>query len=284
MSKRGRPFRRHRPRCDLRCRPRGRPGSGPRRRRRLLGQDGRLGPGVAVPPALARAAGRVRVPPRRRTGIAAVLAHPYILPKRAGPHRARVASAHADLRGGRDRGHRPPAGHGPRGRGTRGDRVLPQPGEGGRPGCARRRSGGRRRLRFRRRRARRAGLAARGRHQPADQPGPVGQPRGGQAGIRRHQPAATRGLGHPGRGRPRRGRAPRRRPEHLVRLPPRPGRAHRGRPAVDRRHRADRQADRIGRRARVGHLGDPAVEGVVCATAPSTDPAPTSRPAASMPP
>ena len=74
----------------------------------------------------------------------------------------------------------------------------------------------------------------------------------------------TRGLGHPGRRRPCRRRAPRRRPEHLVRLPARPRRAYRVRPSVDRRHRADRPAHPVGRRARVRHAAATrAIEGVV---------------------
>ena len=78
----------------------------PRRRWRLLGEHGGLRPGVAVPPALTGAAGGIGVPARRRAGIAAVLAHPPILPKpRDHPVPASRRPA-ADLRGGWARGHR----------------------------------------------------------------------------------------------------------------------------------------------------------------------------------
>ncbi len=81
---RGEPVGRHGPRRHLRRRSLGCHGGRPRRWRRLLRQHGGFRPGVAVPPALTRAAGRVLVPPRGRAGIAAVLTHHPILPKLVG--------------------------------------------------------------------------------------------------------------------------------------------------------------------------------------------------------
>ena len=88
--------------------------AGPRRRGRLLGQHGRFGPGVAVPPAPARPTGRVGVPPWGRTGVSRGFAHADILPKPcprpglrtvAGVRRfaRRLASTNAKLLVGRPR-------------------------------------------------------------------------------------------------------------------------------------------------------------------------------------
>ena len=220
---------------------------------RMLRQDGRLGPGVAVPPALPRAAGRVRVPPRRRAGVAAVLAHPPILPKgRLGAGTRSLGRVRIFVAGGTGAIGRPLVQCPRRGRARR-HRVLPQRGEDRRPGCPRRRAGGRRCLRRRQGDTRRGGGETRGAGQPVDQPGPVRQSLGGEARVRHDQPPAARGLGHAGHRRPLRRCPPCHRPEHLVCLPPGSRDADRVRPAVDRRPWADRQAHGIPRRSRVGH-------------------------------
>ena len=120
----------------------------------LRGQHRRLRPGVAVPPALPRTAGGVRVPPRGCAGVAAVLAHPHILPKaprrsaHAGSRRLASAACGSSWRVAPAPSGAPWSGRTGRG-GTRDHGLLPQRGAGRRPGCARRRPGGRRCLRCR---------------------------------------------------------------------------------------------------------------------------------------
>ncbi len=264
------------------------------------------GAGAARSPRSRRSRPTTVVPGRRpgpgtnpgstRVAGAHVVAHPHILPERraatdtlgpipcpAPPRRSLRSRAY--LRRRRHGRHRPPPGDRPRRGRSRGHGVLPPRREGGRPGRARRRAGGRRRLRRRVVDTGRAGRSARGGHQPADEPGPVGQPDRRQARLRPDQPAAARGCGNPRAGR-RRGRGtPRRRAEHLVRLPAGTRRAHRGRPAVDRCRRPDRPADEFGGGARVGHAGRRRARAAwSCATAPSTVRAPTWPRAASTPP
>ena len=282
------PLRGHRPRRHLRCRPLWRGGAGPGRGRWAGGQHRRLRPGVAVPPTLPRTAGRVRVPPRGCAGVAAVLAHPHILPKAPGrPAHAgsrRVASPHAHLRGGWHRRRRAPPGEGA-GRGGAPDHgLLPQRGAGRRPGCPHRRPGGRRCLRCRLPPPRRGRGAARGGREPVDQPRPIRQPAGGQARVRHDQPAPARGRGHARCRGPQRGRAPRSSPRAsrspTARGPvcaPRPircGPTPRGRSASSRD--PSPPSSRPPSAATAWRASS-------CATAPSTDRAPTSRRTGSTP-
>ena len=163
--------------------------------------------------------------------------------------------ADAHLRCGRHRRDRPPPGLRPGRCRARGDRLCPKPGEGGRPGPARSRRGGRRRIRHRHPDPCREGRAARGRGQPADRSAQDGEPDHHEEGLRRDEPAARRRLGRAGAGGPRRRCPTSRGPVDLVRLPARPGRAHRGRPALDRRQGTDRRAGALARRARVRDAG-----------------------------
>ncbi len=223
----------------------------------MLRQHGRLGPGVAVPPALARSARGVRVPPRGCSGIAAALAHPHILPKAhaRAPERS-LGPCASSWRGG-------PAPSGARWCPHWSPRGITSPcspaARGGSPPWACPESS--------RRWATPSTPAPWHAPSRAAEPDVVvneltslaqtANPLAVKRGFDTTSRLRARGFFRARRGGPRRGHPPRRRAEHLVRLPAGTRRAHRGRPAVDRGGGPDRKAHRVPRHAGVGHARRP---------------------------